>query len=303
MSATAATFDRFCALAPRYDVVLCDIWGVVHNGMRAHEQACEALWRFRAGGGTVILITNAPRPAAWVIDQLDTLGVARNAYDGVTTSGDVTRQVMAGRSGSAVLHIGPQRDISIFDGLDISFAPVEVAEYAVCTGLFDDTTETPEVYRDLLARMRRRDMFMLCANPDLVVERGDALVYCAGAIADLYVAFGGKALYAGKPHRPIYDLALAKAPPPAACWCRHAARSPSGIARTDITGALTLGIDGLLCPAAFMPRDSARGTSRRAPHWLPSSRPPGNAARGDTAPSVVKRPCHCDLRCRAPHKR
>jgi HAD superfamily hydrolase (TIGR01459 family) len=246
MSAAIATFDRFSVLAPRYDVLLCDIWGVVHNGVRAHGAACEALTCFRAGGGTVILITNAPRPAAWVIGQLDTLGVARNAYDGVTTSGDVTRQVMAGRSGSAVLHIGPQRDISIFDGLDIGFAPVEGAEYAVCTGLFDDTTETPDAYRDLLARMRRRDMFMLCANPDLVVERGDAMVYCAGAIADLYVALGGEALYAGKPHRPIYDLALAKATD--ARGATPPARRTLAIGdslRTDITGALALGIDGL----------------------------------------------------------
>lgn len=241
-----ATLDRFSALAPRYDVVLCDIWGVVHNGLRAHGPACEALVRFRAAGGTVILITNAPRPSPWVIRQLDSFGVPGEAYDGVMTSGDVTRDVMAGRSASAVLHIGPQRDISIFDGLDVRFAPIEGAEYAVCTGLFDDTAETPEDYRGLLAEMRGRGMFMLCANPDLVVERGEALVYCAGAIADLYVAMGGEALYAGKPHRPIYDRALAKAA--AARGAAAPARRTLAIGdslRTDITGALALGVDGL----------------------------------------------------------
>jgi HAD superfamily hydrolase (TIGR01459 family) len=247
MSAPVETVDRFAVLAPRYDVVLCDVWGVVHNGLSAHGEACEALNRFRAAGGTVILISNVPRPSDWLVRQLDDFGVTRDAYDGVMTSGDVTRDVMAGRGGSAVLHIGPQRDISIFEGLDFRFVPVEGADYAVCTGLFDDTAETPEHYLGLLATMRRRALFMLCANPDLVVERRGALVYCAGAIADLYVAMGGEALYAGKPHRPIYDLALAKAA--AARGAAAPARRTLAIGdslRTDIAGARALGIDALL---------------------------------------------------------
>jgi len=238
--------DRFSTVAPRYDVVLCDIWGVVHNGIVAHAQACDALMRYRAGGGTVVLITNAPRPSPWVVHQLDRLGVPAGAYDDVMTSGDLTREVVAGRKGGAVFHIGPQRDISIFDGLDVRFAPVEAAEYVVCSGLFDDTTETPDNYRDLMATMRGRSLFMLCANPDLVVERGDERVYCAGAIADLYGALGGDVLYAGKPHRPIYDAALAKA-----AAARGAAASPGRTLaigdslRTDMRGAQALGIDGL----------------------------------------------------------
>jgi len=238
--------DRFSTLAPRYDVVLCDIWGVVHNGLAAHAEACDALARYRAGGGTVILITNAPRPSPWVIHQLDRFGVRVDAYDAVMTSGDLTRKVVADRKGGAVFHIGPQRDISIFDGLDVRFVPVEAAEYVVCSGLFDDTTETPDDYRDLMAAMRGRGLFMVCANPDLVVERGDERVYCAGAIADLYDAMGGDVLYTGKPHRPIYDAALLKA-----ASVRGAAVSPGRMLaigdslRTDITGARTLGIDGL----------------------------------------------------------
>ncbi len=237
--------DRFSTIADRYDVVLCDVWGVVHNGLTAHREACEALVRFRAGGGTVILITNAPRPSQWVIHQLDRFSVPREAYDGVTTSGDVTREVVAGRNG-AVFHIGPERDATIFDGLNVCFAPVDEAAYTVCSGLFDDTTETPDHYRDLMETMRGRGLFMVCANPDLVVERGNELLYCAGAIADLYASMGGEVLYAGKPHRPIYQAALAKAA------VARGAAAPAGRTlaigdslRTDIAGARALGIDGL----------------------------------------------------------
>src|SRR5258706_5781068 len=206
--------DRFSIVAPRYDVVLCDIWGVVHDGIAAHAQACDALMRSRADGGTVVLVTNAPRPSPWVVHQLGRLGVPADAYDDVMTSGDLTREVVAGRVGGAVFHIGPQRDISIFDGLDVRLTPVATADYVVCSGLFDDTQETPDDYRDLMATIRGRGLFMVCANPDLVVERGDERVYCAGAIADLYATMGGEVLYAGKPHRPIYDAGLAKAPGP-----------------------------------------------------------------------------------------
>jgi HAD superfamily hydrolase (TIGR01459 family) len=246
MHPTFDLLDRFSTVAPRYDLLLCDVWGVVHNGLAAFAEACDALARFRAGGGTVILITNAPRPAPWIVRQLGRLGVPAEAYDAVTTSGDVTRSVVTDRHGGAVLHIGPERDLSIFDGLDIRFANVDTAEYAICTGLFDDTTETPEDYRALLTAMRARDLFMVCANPDLVVERGKTLVYCAGAIADLYGAMDGEVLYAGKPHRPIYEAALA-----AAARVRGAATPPGRTLavgdslRTDIAGARALGVDAL----------------------------------------------------------
>jgi HAD superfamily hydrolase (TIGR01459 family) len=238
--------DRFSTVAPRYDLLLCDVWGVVHNGLAAFAEACDALARFRAGGGTVILITNAPRPAPWIVGQLGRLKVPVEAYDAVTTSGDVTRGVVTDRGGGAVLHIGPERDLSIFDGLAIRFATVESAEYAICTGLFDDMTETPEDYRALLTAMRARNLLMVCANPDLVVERGKTLIYCAGAVADLYAAMDGEVLYAGKPHRPIYEAALA-----AAARARGAAVPPGRILaigdslRTDIAGARALGVDTL----------------------------------------------------------
>src|SRR5262245_57319846 len=142
---TAPTFiDRFSALAPAYDVVLSDVWGVVHNGIAAYREAGEALERFRAGGGTVILVSNSPRPGLPVRSQLDGFGVIRAAYDDIVTSGDVTRALLTERPGAKVFHVGPKRDLPIFEGLDIHFVALEAADIVVCSGLFDDTTETPD---------------------------------------------------------------------------------------------------------------------------------------------------------------
>ena len=239
--------DRFAPLARGYDVLLCDVWGVVHNGVAAFAAACEALTRFRAGGGTVILITNAPRPGAAVQRILDRFGVPHDAYDAITTSGDVTRGIVESRLSERVFHLGPRRDLPIFAGLDVTFAPPETADYVVCSGLFDDATETPENYRELLAAMRARSLFMVCANPDIVVERGDTLLYCAGALADAYVELGGEALYCGKPHAPIYEVALGKA---AACRGGEVPPRSRVLAigdsiRTDLKGAASFGVDCL----------------------------------------------------------
>jgi HAD superfamily hydrolase (TIGR01459 family) len=260
-----ALLDRFSTIAPRYDVVLCDIWGVVHNGIAAHAQACDALRRFRADGGTVVLITNAPRPSPWVVRQMDRLGVPHEAYDDVMTSGDLTRDVVGGRKGEAVFHIGPERDLSIFDGLDLRLTAVEAADYVVCSGLFDEYKETPDDYHGLVAMMRDRGLYMVCANPDLVVERGTERFYCAGAIADLYGAHGGEVLYTGKPHRPIYEAALAKA-----AETRGAPADPTRMLaigdslRTDITGARVLGIDGLFVSGGIHAQELGPGRNREA---------------------------------------
>jgi HAD superfamily hydrolase (TIGR01459 family) len=246
----ARLVDLIAGLAPLardYDVLFCDVWGVVHNGIAAFAPACEALRRFRDGGGTVILITNAPRPGATVGRILDRLGVPRQAYDAITSSGDVTRGIVAGRLHERVFHLVPPRDLPIFDGLEVKFRPVESADYVVCSGLFDDEVETPENYRELLATIRARQLFMVCANPDVVVERGDTLIYCAGALADAYVALGGEVLYCGKPYAPIYAAALGSAaalrggkPPPLP---RVLAIGDS--VRTDLKGAAGFGIDCL----------------------------------------------------------
>jgi HAD superfamily hydrolase (TIGR01459 family) len=245
MLAPALT-DRFAPLASRYDAVLCDVWGVVHNGVTVYAGAVDALARFRAGGGTVVLISNAPRPREWVVRSLDRLAVPRASYDGLVTSGDVTRAFLAGHPGETVLLIGPERDHTIFDGLGVAFGAVEAADYAVCTGLYDDETETPEDYGDLLARMRQRALFMVCANPDLVVERGDRLVYCAGAIADRYANLGGEVMYAGKPHRPIYQEAFAQiAAARGADVPLERVLAIGDSVRTDLAGAAQAGIDCL----------------------------------------------------------
>lgn len=252
MNASPPFLDRFSRLAPQYDVVLSDVWGIVHNGVAAHPEAGAALRRFREAGGTVVLITNAPRPRDAVARQIDGFGVDRGAYDAIVSSGDVTRAEVAARAGQSVFHLGPERDRPIFAGLDVRFAPLERADYVVCSGLFDDNTETPDSYRDMLAAMRARDLFMVCGNPDLVVERGDSLLYCAGALADAYAALGGEVLYAGKPYRPIYGQALALA---------EAARgkpvAPDRVlaigdsVRTDLTGAIRFGIDCLFVTAGI----------------------------------------------------
>jgi HAD superfamily hydrolase (TIGR01459 family) len=252
MPPTPNLIEGFSALAPDYDAVLCDIWGVVHNGVAATAPAGAALTRFRAGGGTVVLISNAPRPGEWVIRSLDRLGVVRTAYDAIVTSGDLTRHYVADARRKSVFHIGPDRDLGIFDGLDVDFGPVETADYAICTGLFDDESETPEDYRPLLIRMRERELFMLCANPDLVVERGNALVYCAGAVADLYARLGGNVLYTGKPHRPIYQEAVAKVADLRGAAPRLGRVLAIGDSvRTDLKGAHDFGIDCLFVTAGI----------------------------------------------------
>jgi HAD superfamily hydrolase (TIGR01459 family) len=245
--------DHFEPLAPAYDVVLSDVWGVVHNGLAAAGDACDALARFRAGGGTVVLITNAPRPGAVVVrSTLDRLGVPRAAYDGIVSSGDVTHALMAARAGQRVFHIGPKRDLPMFEGLDAPLTALEHADYAVCSGLTDDTVETPKDYHDLIERMCGRGLPMICANPDVVVERGNELVYCAGAIADLYAAAGGEVIYAGKPYRPIYEQAMSIALAARGRTVGHDRVLAIGDSvRTDLKGAAAFGIDCLFVTAGI----------------------------------------------------
>jgi len=247
MSAAPPPFTRhFAALAPDYDVLFCDVWGVVHNGVAATRESCDALITFRRQGGTVVLITNAPRPGTVVQQFIDRVLVPREAYDGIVSSGDVTRAVVAERAGERVFHLGPERDLPIYEGLDVEVASVERADFVVCSGLFDDTKETPQDYTGLIEAMRGRALFMVCANPDIVVERGDHLVYCAGAVADLYAAAGGDVLYAGKPYRPIYEQALACAQEMRGRPTERSRVLAIGDSvRTDLKGAAAFGIDCL----------------------------------------------------------
>jgi HAD superfamily hydrolase (TIGR01459 family) len=228
------------------EIVLSDIWGVVHNGLVAFPEACDALHAFRKQGGTVILITNAPRPADSVQRQLRKLGVADESYDAIVSSGDLTRKFVAEHPGRNMFWIGPERDNSIHRGLDPVLAPLERADYIVCTGLFDDETETAEDYRAMMLQALERKLPLICANPDIVVERGDRLVYCAGAIAELYRELGGEVIFYGKPHRPIYERAMELA----AKRRSHAIQLDRVLAigdsvRTDVAGAHGFGIDCL----------------------------------------------------------
>ena len=250
---TAVPFTpNFSKLAGGYDAVLSDVWGVVHNGVVATPAACDALTRFRAQGGTVVLITNAPRPGEVVTHFLDKLQVPRSAYDGIVSSGDVTRSVMASRPQKAVFHIGPERDLPIFDGLGLRFVSLADADYVVCTGLRDDDTETAETFRPELEAMRARNLFMLCGNPDLVVERGDRLIHCAGAIADLYGTMGGTVAYAGKPHAPIYDLTLKRvADIRGNAPAKRRVLAIGDSVRTDVKGATDYGLDCLFVTAGI----------------------------------------------------
>jgi HAD superfamily hydrolase (TIGR01459 family) len=238
--------ERLSDLVDGVEVILSDIWGVVHNGLESFPEACEALHTYRQRGGTVILITNAPRPADSVQRQLRKLGVADETYDAIVSSGDLTRNFVADHPGKKMFWLGPERDSSIYRGLDVVTAPLEQADYIVCTGLFDDETESAEDYRAMMLQAREHKLPLICANPDIVVERGDRLIYCAGAIAELYRELGGEAIFYGKPHRPIYERAMALA--------TERRGRPTSLdrvlaigdsVRTDLTGALGFGIDCL----------------------------------------------------------
>ena len=239
-------------ISDRYDAILCDIWGVLHNGVASFAPACEALVSFRRRGGAVVLITNAPRPFPPVKRQVLKLGVPPEAFDGVVTSGDVTIGLMKQQDGDRVLHIGPERDLSLFDaamettGARPRLVSLEEAQYALCTGLRNDETETPDDYEAELRAMAIRNITMICANPDIVIHRGDTLIYCAGALACRYEDLAGSVIYAGKPHAPIYDRALALAERVrGAPIDKHRVLAIGDGMRTDIVGATRVGLDAL----------------------------------------------------------
>ncbi|GGD99497.1 haloacid dehalogenase [Aureimonas endophytica] len=232
------------AVAPAYKAIFCDVWGVVHDGVAKHAAAEAALTAARRAGCHVVLLTNSPRPNEGVRRQLDGLSFSPEAYDAIVTSGDVTRRLIA-ETGRPLLHVGPQRDLDLFAGLAAEFVDEARAEAVIVTGLHDDTTETPADYAPLLERLKRRDLPMICANPDVVVHRGERLIFCAGAIARDYERLGGRVAMAGKPHAPIYAEAqrVAGVAGPA-----EVLAVGDGL-NTDIRGANAYGADALLIMA------------------------------------------------------
>jgi len=238
------------ALKGRYDALLCDIWGVLHDGKRALTPAVAALRAFRASG-PVVLITNAPRPRADVASLLDKMGAPRDCYDIIVTSGDVTIALIAERIGQSVHHLGPERDLGLFAeaermaGRAPRLSAMESADYVLCTGLIDDAKETPANYAERLAAMAKRKLPMVCANPDILIHRGREIVYCAGALARDYETLGGEVLWIGKPHRPIYQAAFAAASALRPGLERRRVLAVGDGIATDVQGAEDFGLDVL----------------------------------------------------------
>lgn len=239
-------------ISDRYDALYVDLWGCLHNGVRPFPDAVAALQKFRASGGVVMLLTNSPRTRSSVFDQLDQIGVPRDAYDDITSSGDASQAAMlAGLVGTKVYHLGPQKDLSFFDDIDddpghqpIERVSLAQAQGIICTGLFDDQTETPEDYRSTLLFAKQKQLKLLCTNPDIVVDYGEKRIFCAGAVAALYTEMGGESLYFGKPHPPVYDLANARLTVLKGIADYKILCIGDGI-RTDILGGLGDGLDTL----------------------------------------------------------
>lgn len=254
MTEMIAALDR---IAGRYDAVFCDLWGCLHNGKAPFPAAVAALQRFRAGGGRVVLMTNAPRPRSAVERQLDGMGLPRDVWDMIVSSGDATQAAMLqGAVGRRVFHIGAVKDEPFFTeippenrSLIDPAAPIARvgmldAEGVVCTGLADDLTETPEDYRAQLLMAKTRGLPMLCANPDIVVDMGERRLWCAGALAEDFAAMGGEVTYYGKPHPPIYDLARRRLAQEMGLDDPRVLCIGDGIS-TDIRGAVAEGLDSL----------------------------------------------------------
>lgn len=240
----AKRIQSFSEITEHYDVVLCDVWGVLHNGVEAFREASRALASARQAGLTVVLITNSPRPFPGVKVQIRDLGVLDEAYDRIVTSGDVTRALIASGP-DRIYFIGAEKDLALLDGLGVEAVSANEAGIVVCAGLRNDESETAEDYRGELEVLSRRHLPFICANPDLVVERGHRLIPCAGALAKLYDDLGGSTLIAGKPHRPIYEKSLEEA---------RDVRGPFDLSRviaigdgmpTDVRGAQAYGLDVL----------------------------------------------------------
>ena len=254
-------------ITAQYDALFVDLWGCVHNGVRAFDAANKALIEYRAGGGIVVLVTNSPRPRAQVEQQLADFGVARDAWDSIASSGDSARSALfLGAVGQKIYFIGTDAELPFFeplklidDPIQISHVPIEKAEGIVCTGL-PTADGTPDDVRAPLLYAKQKGLKLLCANPDIIVDRGDKREWCAGAVAQAYTEMGGTSLYFGKPHAPIYDLARR----------RLSAIRPNipddrilaigdGIT-TDIQGAIGEGIDSLFITGGLAAKETATVT-------------------------------------------
>lgn len=252
LAADIPTIEGLHEIASRYNALLCDVWGVLIDGKRHFPRAADALRRFRAKGGSVVLITNASRPDDEVRRQLVDLGLPEDCFDDLVSAGELTLRGMLAREGQACYHLGPPRDNGLFEeagrrlGAPIRKVGPEEADYIVCTGLFAEREETPQDYDPSLGALAARGLEMLCANPDIVVAIGEDIVYCAGALAERYAMFGGRVVMFGKPHPPIYAAAMERL-----ATLRGAPADKAKIlavgdgAVTDLAGAGRAGLDCL----------------------------------------------------------
>ncbi len=245
-SSSPAILRGLSEIAADYDAVICDVWGVLHNGRDAFLPAADAMRRFRKERGPVVLLSNAPRLADGVEGLFDRVGLPRDFYDAIVTSGLAARDDLVHRVRDArtlkLFYLGPPRDNHLFEGLNIHLTRPEEAELVLCTGFYDDETETPDNYRAMLERFKACSLPFLCANPDIVVQRGDKLIYCAGAIARLYESLGGEVVYYGKPYPVVFERALEEARKVASV--NHPLVIGDGI-ETDIAGANRMGLAAL----------------------------------------------------------
>ncbi len=257
--------DSFQQITDRYDAAYVDLWGCLHNGFEPFAAAVVALEKFHAKGGKIILLTNSPRPRPSVARQLDKIGVPRGLYDDITASGDASQfSLAAGDVGNKVYHLGPERDLGFFADLppeilkdrEITRVPLEQAEGIVCTGLFDDDTETPEDYRATFLYAKNKGLKLLCTNPDVIVDKGDKRIFCAGALAEAYTDMGGTSLYFGKPHPPIYDLARRRLDALSSGIEDHRILCIGDGINTDIKGAMGEDLDSLFISGGLAAKET-----------------------------------------------
>jgi len=254
-------------IAGDYDALFCDVWGVLHNGVAPFAPAVAALEAFRQGGGKVVLLTNAPRPRAAIEDQLDGLGVPRDAWDVVATSGDAARAALfTGTIGERVHFMGEERDLAVLEPLRLVENPVAIqivgiseAEGVLCAGP-EDPTADPETWRPLLLSAKARGLPLLCLNPDIVVDRGDSREWCAGAVAKMYEEMGGTALYYGKPHAPIYGLAQQRLAALGVSIPGERILAVGDGVGTDVAGAMGEGLDCLFVTGGLAAEETKTAT-------------------------------------------
>lgn len=260
--------SAFSDISAEYDVALVDLWGCLHNGITAYPQAVDALVKYRDAGGIVVLLTNSPKPRAGVEEQLARFGVPPQAWDTIATSGDSARTALfRGHVGTRVWFMGEwERDAGFFDPIQVVEDPVDIrlvdldaAEGIVCCGPFDPSAD-PAVNRPEFLYAKQKGLKLLCANPDIVVDRGEEREWCAGALARLYTEMGGESLYFGKPHPPIYDLARRRLAALGLSVDTDRIIAIGDGIQTDIRGAMGEGIDSLFITGGLAARDTKTGT-------------------------------------------